>query len=456
MNLFKRLFAGLLAAAMVLTVVGCGENDADTDTEGEGFVNESQISLPEYEIDSDKVYMLTWEDPSVLTTPSAYQYTVNEKLKQEYGVSLEYIRTTNTEISIKAAQLVLSGNSPDMIALRDRDYPNFAINEIVQPWDGHLDFSEPVFEGIKAVNDKFRINGKVYRFTNTYINNGYTWYWVKDFEDAGLETPRQLYYKGEWTWSKMEEYANKLTKKNSDGTISKYGVAYEAVMHLVTGETYVKQNSDGSYTNNLSSAKLAEFFNFSARLGFDSKVRPVGQTSYDLFKEGKVSMLIFEQYYGANHLQSERLAGEIEFAPSPKWDTADKYYTPGRSTGAWLAKGAENVEEACAYMAIWRLCSGKIDPLVIEAQEKRDTILSGSDEEDFALTEEMMDPTKFEIITTMDDGFGTTWSSTDRIAFQKDVMDWNKPWATAIQEYSPMLNSGISENDKGLAALANK
>lgn len=449
MSKISRLLAVVLVLSMLATVIGCGGNDNNNE-DSEGFVNESTITLPDLEIDSDKVYMLTWEDPSVLTTPSAYMYTVNEKLKQEYGVSLEYIRTLNTEIEIKAAQLVLSDNSPDMIALRDRDYPNFAVKNIAQPWDDYMDFSEPVFEGIKDVNDKYRIDGKVYRYFNTYFNNGYTWYWVNDFAELGLKTPRELYYEGNWTWSKLEEYANKLTVKDSTGTVSKYGVGYEATMHLVTGETYVKANADGTYSNNLSNSKLADFFNYSTRLGFETKVRPTVESCYDLFKQGKVSMLVFEQYYGANHLQNERLAGDVEFAPSPKWDGADKYYTPGRGTGGWLAKGAKNPEEAVAFMAIWRLCSGKIDPVVIKAQQLRDTTLTGCDEEDFALIDEMNDPSKFEIIATLDDGFGTTWSSTERQVFQKDVLWYNKPWATAIQEYTPLLNSAINEHTKAM------
>lgn len=451
MSIFKRLFAIVLALLMLTTVAACGDGGKKEETDGEGYVDESQIKLPELEIDSDKVYMLTWEDPSVLTTPSAYMYTVNEKLKQEYGVSLEYIRTTNTEIETKAAQLVLSGNSPDMITLRDRDYPNFALKKIAQPWDTYMDFTEPVFEGAKEVNDKFRIDGKVYRFFNTYFNNGYTWYWVKDFEDLGLKTPRQLYYDGEWTWSKLEEYAKTLTVKDSAGTVSKYGVGFEAVMHLVTGETYVTMNSDGTYNNNLSSSKLADFFNFASRLGYESKVRPIIGSCSELFKQGKVSMLVFEQYYGANHLLNERLAGDVEFAPIPKWEGADKYYTPGKGTGAWLAYGAKNPEEAVAFMAIWRLCSGKIDPVVIEAQKKRDTALAGCDEEDFKLIDEMNDPAKFEIIATLDDGFGVTWSTADRITFEKNVMWYNKPWATAIQEYTPSLNTAIKEHTTSLA-----
>ncbi len=455
MNILKKLFAITLAIALLLTVAGCGGNGKGN-TDSDGFVKESTIKLPDLKIDSDKVYMLTWEDPSVLTTPSAYMYTVNEKLKQEYGVSLEYIRTINTEIEIKAAQLVLSGNSPDMITLRDRDYPNFALKGIAQPWDNYMDFSEPVFKDVKAVNDKYRIDGKVYRYFNTYFNNGYTWYWVNDFKELGLPTPRELYYEGKWTWKKLEEYAKLLTVKDSTGTVSKYGVGYETTMHLVTGETYVKLNADGSYSNNLSSSKLADFYNFSTRLGFEEKVRPVGTYTYDLFKEGKVSMLVYEQYFGANHLLNERLAGDVEFAPSPKWDGADKYYTPGRGTGAWLAKDAKNPEEATAFMAIWRLCSGKIDPLVIEAQKKRDEVLAGMDEEDQKLTDEMNDPSKFEIVATMDDGLGTTWSQTDRPVFEKDVFWYNKSWASSVQKYSPVLNSAINESAKDMSDFLKK
>ena len=97
MSKISRLLAVVLVLSMLATVIGCGGNDNNNE-DSEGFVNESTITLPDLEINSDKVYMLTWEDPSVLTTPSAYMYTVNEKLKQEYGVSLEFIRTLNVII----------------------------------------------------------------------------------------------------------------------------------------------------------------------------------------------------------------------------------------------------------------------------------------------------------------------------------------------------------------------
>lgn len=455
MNILKKLFAITLAIALLLTVAGCGGNGKGN-TDSDGFVKESTIKLPDLKIDSDKVYYLTWDDPSNLTNPSAYIYTINEKLKQEYGVSIEYVRTINTEIEIKAAQLVLSGNSPDLIAMRERDYPNFVLKGIAQPWDDYMDFSEPVFKDVKDVNDKYRINGKVYRYFNTYVNNACTWYWVNDFKELGLKTPRELYYDGEWTWSKLEEYAKLLTVKDSTGTVAKYGVGYEYDMHVVTGETYVKRNSDGSYSNNLSSSKLADWFNYSSRLGFEEKVRPVGTHTWDLFKQGKVSMLVYEQNYGGNNMQSELLAGDVDFAPSPKWDNADKYYAPAKGFGTWLAKGAKNPEEAVAYMAIWRLCSGKIDPVVIEAQNKRDEILVGWDEEDHALYDEMNDSSKFELVMTMDDGMGTTWGSTDRITFQKDVFWHNQSWASAVQEYNPLLNSAINEHEKSMSDFLKK
>ncbi|MBO5200646.1 MAG: hypothetical protein J6B93_05130 [Clostridia bacterium] len=445
MKNLRRIAAILLALALLCSFAGCGGDSDKDDTAGDGFVKDSQIEMPKYDIKSDKVYMLTWEDPSVLVTPSAYMYTVNEKMKQEYGVSLEFIRCVNTELEIKAAQLVLSGNSPDLITLRDRDYPNFVYKGIAQPWDDYIDFSHPLFEGIKDVNDKYRIDGKVYRYFNTWFNNGYTWYWVNDFIEAGLETPRQLYYKGEWTWSKLDEYAKALTVKDTTGTVSKYGVGYEEPMHLVTGQTYIKDDGNGQYVNNLQNAALADFFNYAAEQGFSTKVRPTVESCYDLFKQGKVSMLVFEQYYGSNHLLSERLAGDVEFAPAPKWDGADKYYTPGRGTGGWLAMGAKNPAEAAAFMATWRLCSGKVDPIVIEAQKVRDTALAGCDEEDFALIDEMNDPAKFEILPIIDEGLGITWSSTEKQTFRKDVLWYNKPWATAIQEYSPLLNTAIKQ-----------
>lgn len=453
--MLKRILSLVIAGLMVLSVAGCGKDSSSSSNEiGDSFAAKSEITLPKFSIDPTSRYvtLLTWDDPSNLTNPSAWSYNLNQKLLKEYGCELKYIRTTFNDVPTKAAQMVLSGNSPDLIIFRERDKPNFILNGLVQSVDEYIDFNEPLFKDLKEVNDANRVNGKIYNFITNYINNGLTYWWTKDLEDLGLENPRSLYYKGEWTWSKLEEYAKLLTKTSSDGTVSRYGTAFEANMHVVTGETYVK-STNGTYTNNLRSSKLANFFNYASRLGFEEKVRPVGGTSFELFEQHKVSMLVFERYWLDNHMADQFLSGEVDFAPLPRWEGADKYYAPGRVTTMWVAKGAPNLGGVLAYYAIWHLCNGGIDANVQEALNKLNHSLKGLDDEDNALLDEMQDPEKFELIYTLDDGFGTNWSATERVNFQKQVMDYNKPWATAIEEYSPLLDAGIKEAVNKLNAM---
>ncbi|MDE6743111.1 MAG: extracellular solute-binding protein [Lachnospiraceae bacterium] len=49
---------------------------------------------------------------------------------------------------------------------------------------------------------------------------------VQILKDAGLEDPRDLYARGEWTWDKFNEYATALAKDtDGDGAIDQYGFA---------------------------------------------------------------------------------------------------------------------------------------------------------------------------------------------------------------------------------------
>ena len=448
MKTTRKIIAFLLVIAMTAVLFsGCGE-DTGSGTgskTGNGTGNQTGgMELPKLEITDSKMKYLCWSDPAQLKNTASWDYAINEKMKSAYNCEIEYVRTTYADLPVKAAQLVLSNDSPDLIFYKAQDDPIFVLNDIVQPVDEYMDFESALWKDVKDVNEAHKIKGKIYTPITHIINDAYTYYYTKNLEDLGLETPRSLYKKGEWTFSKMEEYAVKLTKKSTTGEVSVWGLAMDvAPFHLISGAGFVK-TTDGKAENNLRDPRLATYMNYIAKLTYDLKVRPINENSGDLFLKGKAAMHVGAQWFGSQ-LQKPMKAGEMEFAPSPKFDTGETY-APSRMGTAWVAKGAKNPGGAMAYMAIGRLMQA--DPVTKVSLRERDTLLSGYDDEDFDLMEEMNNPAKFNLLLREDEGMGNQWGNQQQFDMTNQLGNWEKPWATCVEEYFPMLSAGITEINK--------
>lgn len=443
--MLKRILSLMMCGVLVFALAACGGNEDKTDDAEGSFSEQQSVKLPDYKPTSDTVKLLGTGDGSGFKNPAQWNYSFNQKLKQEYGVEIEYISTTSSELPTKAAQLVLSGQSPDLIEYRAKDDPTFIQNNIVQPVDDLLSFDEPVFKHLKEVNENFRYkDGKLYTFIRNYRNNGYCYYWLEDLEEAGLETPRELYYKGEWTWSKFQEYAKALTVTSSDGTVSRYGAMFTSIIHPITGETLVNYNN-GTYTNNLRSATLASFFNSASKMFFEDKTATATGSLNDLFVGHSVSIALSTRSMLDNVLLEEQKNGWVSFCPLPKWDNADAYYTPAGYGTTWIAQGAKNIDGARAFFAVYVLLISNIDPVIEEQVHALSRATKGYSDEDYALINEMDDLSKFTLVQVRDEGLGVNWSASQRSTFLNNVMSWNKSWASQVETYYPLLNVAISE-----------
>lgn len=442
----KKILALVLVVFMLFAAAGCAGNGSGSKGDNNGKFSGSSIKLPDYKPTSNEVTMLTSMDNSLLEDPNQWYYSFNEKLKEEYGVSIKHITVPINELSVKASQRMLSGQPTDLIEYRDEDNPTFIKNGIVQPIDGLFDYNEPIYKHLKELNKQFVYkDGKQYTFVRNYKNNGICYYWLEDLAELGLETPRELYYKGEWTWSKFEEYAKLLTVKASDGTVSRYGgVVNSQLMHTTTGETFVKYEND-KYINNLRSTKLADYFNMIRTMSFETKVLATNVAVIDSFKAHNVSIAMSMRNYLDNHLHEELSNDWVSFAPIPKWEGADKYYTPAVFGTAWIAKGAKNLDGARAWFAVWILLVSGVDPEIEAAVNQLAIDTRGFDDEDFAMLNELKDTSKLVPVWVRDQGLGINWSGGQRLAMINSVIKQNKSWASVVEEYYPLLSSGIKE-----------
>ena len=153
---------------------------------------------------------------------------MKEELQSSYGLQAETIITPWEDLTVRLATLVLSDSAPDAAMFRSDgyDYPNYIVNSLVQPVDPYLDMSHPLFSACKQYYDDTVWGDSHYLLVSGYGSSTCMFYNTKLIEDAGLESPWELYQRNEWDWDKMREYALKLTEDSDrDGVPEVYGIA---------------------------------------------------------------------------------------------------------------------------------------------------------------------------------------------------------------------------------------
>ena len=138
------------------------------------------------------------EDPFIL-----------EFFKENYGGNIEQIVTGNAEFFTKTAALIMAGESPDLVNSGTM-FPQIVIQDIIQPIDHVMDMSEPALNHLEGVWDLYKFGGEHYLLPWLISHMDDVFYNTQMFEEAALDTPKELYQNGEWNWDTFREAALEL------------------------------------------------------------------------------------------------------------------------------------------------------------------------------------------------------------------------------------------------------
>ncbi|MCH5187103.1 MAG: extracellular solute-binding protein [Oscillospiraceae bacterium] len=143
------------------------------------------------------------------------------KVKAELGVNIEWKQYT-TDTQIELLRSVLAGQPfCDLAVLWNGIQVNVMLLSVLQPLDPYVD---KVFLGENAADKEWLLQGKTlggYYLLNRDYNFVHTWplvYNIKYIEavpelkeaDGTTLYPSELYERGEWTWSRFEDYLSKI------------------------------------------------------------------------------------------------------------------------------------------------------------------------------------------------------------------------------------------------------
>lgn len=293
MKMYKRLLALGLSVAMIGSLAACGGSGDSATTDGDNTVadggetsgdagsentlyNEGETRVIKIGTWYDHYYDSTntdiWDDPSVSDEAFAQaHFDVVAEVEQKYNVEIQFVNLTFTGIQESINTSILAGKPDCDIYEVDLSFGipaalnGYALNLAdVLPADNDIFTTQ---SNLKPV-DVGLTDGSVYLFTQVSAEAGlYNTYMLafdkNKIDAAGLEDPRDLYDRGEWTWDKFREYLLALTQDtNGDGVTDVYGYGsrWDFTLYnlLMSNGTTIASSA----TENLSSPEVGEVLDF--------------------------------------------------------------------------------------------------------------------------------------------------------------------------------------------------
>ena len=162
-------------------------------------------------VDENANYDSTSYNAMVSAFEKKYNCKINKKV-------LEFAKW-NAQVS----QQMSTGTSYDIIYFHGSKFPEFAINNLAEDLTSYISTadltgSDPSKGGIDLEKSQnFSWNGNLYALCDYKSQNPDILYYNKAlFQQNGLEDPRELYEKGEWTWDKIFEMGAQVTDRDAE------------------------------------------------------------------------------------------------------------------------------------------------------------------------------------------------------------------------------------------------
>lgn len=348
---------GDTTVANTTTVAGDnGDKDTTTTKPSGSTTTKFDIStapMPTGTVDGKTLTYFSWA-----TLEQSYGKTAKSLpnlFKKEFDITLKGHFSTHDTYWEDLGRLKAAGNSPDLVDLPNWNFYPLPITEnLLQPLDSLIDFSNPRWSDTATIRNFNKWNGKIYiPFMSETLQ---TWfiYNTKMFKDYGLsnQTPRTYYEKNDWTWARMQELANKFVKKDASKEIVQWGLTQQTGdLIATTGLELVSGDGKGGYVYNLKDAKIAKMMNMFYDMGAAGTGSLYTGDAITGFKSGKVAMIITNASTLTVDFNDMRTAGRIDWVPMPKMDASSPYYSQSSFDPGWgIPVGAKNPKSAALFI----------------------------------------------------------------------------------------------------------
>ncbi len=452
-----------LVAALMLVLTGCGAGGGTTDKPDAGKDNDktaqdvSSIEMPTADLSNNSKVLKVFGWSSMgenETDGEAATY-----FEEEFGVTIEDTISTHATYWADLAKMVAAGNAPDVVDCAEgKFWPTPVANDLLQPWDGIIDFDSALWADTKELTNKYKWKGKTYFPIVSEFVQSWLFYNKNMFKNYGLEdqTPRALYERDEWTLDKMCELADMFIEKNNKNEVVQWGFTPQNLEpFFISGVELLEINGGTEYKNNLKDARIAKVMNSLYAISKAGSGAITTQDACPVFEREECAMLMSSATLVLEkRFEGLRQSDALGFAPLPKLD-AESEYCLGVSVdpGYGLIKGAQNVELATLwvnYLKWFRLGEN----LCVQIPNKESTpakerynlkAKAGSaimSEEDIAFVEKYLATNPQKVYYTF---YDIVCAIGDQMMFKYDVFSGASQWSAAVNQLYPVYEAQLKD-----------
>lgn len=268
------------------------------------------------------------------------------------------------QIQEKLTTAISSGESPDLVDYADNTFPLLMSKNMYTPLEEYMDMSAPQWAGLEPYINQYKWGGKNYYYPWAYNVSPYFLVYNRGvFEQIGIEDPKELYDKGEWTWDTMTDCIRKFIDSDADGNrTGLYGAtAYSAQSFInSTGMALISVGEDGKLVQNFNNANVDRAANFMQTLkkeGLASFQEGVIDVDTTPIKEGTAAFQGMGEWIisGFARLMQKDDTLDYFFVPFPRDPEADEYYYSMSTFGYLVPAGSKYAKQASVFINCCRL-----------------------------------------------------------------------------------------------------
>jgi len=344
----KSIISLALVALILASLIGCEKKDKGGNTGVDNTTaKETSLSWAEVKATIPKdaagktIEIYDWNEISAV----AQAKKVLDNFTKETGIKYTWTVESYDTYSTKLAARVASGDSPDLIRVRE-EVPSWY--KYLQPiTNSGYNFNDTAWD--KHVMKSYTFNGKVYAANmvgSPYYSPMVTVYNSNLIEKYNLEDPYTIWKDGNWTWDKMHEIAEKFVKAAGSGY---YGITTTFGEYAYSIGCPPVSFDGQKYTSNLSHAqtvKAWQYMNSAYQKGiYDKTIMDVNGMNAGKVLFGMVAEIGLRK--GHFYIRELKNKGYAKAVPIPSVDGQEQYYQIlAENTAYGIPQGAKNLEIA--------------------------------------------------------------------------------------------------------------
>ena len=454
--MLKKLFALMVAAALVFAVTGC-EKAKDKGNKGNASGGQippanTELALPKYEVENKTVKVLSTSDADATEGNSLWSQAYR-LAEEEYGIKIEKQMVTDTWSA--TTTMLATGDPPSFVEAHKvrAFFPRLCSEGIFADVNTLINREDVMWKDMLKYNDIYSIGDKSYSLVTDVFTSETLYYNKRLIKTAGLEDPMELYKKNEWTWDKMVEYIEALAgDKDGDGVIDVYGIdrlnLYAGYMSSL-GQNAVSIKDGKLTTDPLFNGPYEKFGNFASNLlsrsakGYIPPLENKAASASMLFCTGG--------YWGVKNnttLTAQMKAGEISLVPFPRHTDADKYYMLGVTSG-YAIPAAGNPVGAAAVLSCFRYLKYPSEGNLKAVSEQYAAEGWNEDVVKFLTYDQFCQPGAIqEFNLTPNINFASAEVSSVLSKLGTDVLEKNENWATVRDKYITRIQNAVDDANR--------